>query len=131
MGTFVCATSDAATLVDERAAASRESRSEEASFECVYSMHVEFLWRSASRLGLDESAADDVVQQVFLVVYKSLDAFEGRSTLKTWIFSILLRVAQDHRRAIRRNRPHLVSEAVNPDLVADAAPTRGGRLRLE
>jgi hypothetical protein len=66
--TSVCATSDGAPLVDERAAASREPRSGEAAFECVYSTHVEFVWRSALRLGVDESAADDVVQQVFLVV---------------------------------------------------------------
>jgi RNA polymerase sigma factor (sigma-70 family) len=122
VGTSVCATSDGAPLVDERTAASREPRSGEASFECVYSTHVEFVWRSALRLGVDEFAADDVVQQVFLVVYKSLDAFEWRSTLKTWLFSILLRVAQDHRRAIRRNGAHLVREAVDTDLVADGAP---------
>ena len=96
MGTSVCATSDGAPLVDERAAAYRELRSGEASFECVYSTHVEFVWRSALRLRIDESAADDVVRQVFLVVYKRLDAFEWRSTL-TGLFSILCATPQTSR----------------------------------
>ena len=35
---------------------------------------------------------DDVAQDVFLVVYRRLGAFEGRSTLKTWLFGITLRL---------------------------------------
>ena len=122
MGTSVCATPDGATLIHERAAASREPIRTKASFDVVYSTYVEFVWRSAQRLGVDESAADDVVQQVFLIVYQSLDAFKWRSTLKTWLFGILLRVVRDHWRTIRRKSPHLAHESVDPDLVADGAP---------
>jgi hypothetical protein len=82
MATSVCATPDGAPLVDEHAAASWELRSGEASFECVYSTHVEFVWRSALRLGPDESAADDVVRQVFLVVSKRPDAWGLRFRLE-------------------------------------------------
>ena len=122
VGTLICATSDGApSIVEERAAASREPIRAETSFEVVYSTYVEFVWRSAQRLGVDESAADDVVQQVFLVVYQSLSAFEWRSTLKTWLFGILLRVVRDHWRTISRKSPHLAHESVDPDLVADGA----------
>jgi RNA polymerase sigma-70 factor (ECF subfamily) len=72
-------------------------------------------------LGVDESEADDVVQQVFLIVYQNLVAFEWRSTIKTWLFGILLRVVHDHRRVIRRKSPHLAHESVDPDLVAAGA----------
>ena len=47
-----------------------------ASFESIYEAHVDFVWRSALRLGVDEAAADDVVQQVFLVVHRRLADFE-------------------------------------------------------
>jgi RNA polymerase sigma-70 factor (ECF subfamily) len=72
------------------------------SFETVYEEHFDFAWRSARRLGVAEAAVDDVVQEVFLVVHRRLSEFEGRSSLKTWIFAILLRVVSDWRRTQRR-----------------------------
>jgi RNA polymerase sigma-70 factor (ECF subfamily) len=121
VGTSVCATSDSATSIDERAAASRASILTKASFDVIYSTYVEFVWRSAQRLGVDESAADDVVQQVFLIAYQGLDAFKWRSTIRTWLFGILLRVVRDHWRVIRRKSPHLAHESVDPDILADGA----------
>jgi RNA polymerase sigma-70 factor, ECF subfamily len=122
VATSVCATSDSArSIVDERAAASREPIRAKASFDVVYSSYVEFVWRSAQRLGVEESAADDVVQQVFLIVHQSLGAFKWRSTLKTWLFGILLRVVRDHWRVTRRKSPHLAHESVDPDILANAA----------
>jgi len=90
-------------------------------FEELYDAHVDFAWRSARRLGVDELGADDVVQQTFLIVHRRLGEFEGRSSVKTWIFSILLRVVQDHRRTLRRKSPHTLHAPVDPDLVADGA----------
>jgi RNA polymerase sigma-70 factor (ECF subfamily) len=112
-----------ASPTSERFTASWEPVSAEASFEQVYSTYVDFVWRSALRLGVDEAAADDVVQQVFLVVYQKLDGFEWRSTLKTWLFAILLRVVRGHRRIVRRKSPHLAHEWVDPDLAVDGSGT--------
>jgi RNA polymerase sigma-70 factor, ECF subfamily len=89
-------------------------------FQRVYEEHVEFVWRSALRLGVDEGAADDVVQQVFLVVHRRLGEFEGRASTKTWLFSILLRVAREHRRGVLRKSPHLRHAPVDLDLIPDA-----------
>jgi RNA polymerase sigma-70 factor (ECF subfamily) len=47
------------------------------------------------------------VQEVFLVVHRKRGEFEGRASLKTWIFRILVRVAADQRRSLRRKSPHL------------------------
>ncbi len=91
----------------------------EGTFEQVYDAHVDFVWRSARRLGLDESAADDVVQQTFLVVHRRWGDFEARSTAKTWIFSILLRVVSDHRRTMRRKSPHMFHAPVDLDHLVD------------
>ena len=93
------------------------------SFDAVYDTHVDFVWRSARRLGVREDAADDVVQRVFLVVHRRLAEFEGRSTLKTWLFSILLNEARDHRRSIRRKSPHWLTDPSDPDALADATVT--------
>lgn len=70
--------------------------------EDVYERWFDFVWRSARRMGVAEAAVDDVVQEVFLVAHRRIDDFEGRSSVKTWLFGILLRVVSDHRRTIRR-----------------------------
>ncbi len=74
------------------------------SFGSVYDAYFDFVWRSVRRLGAPEHVVDDVVQDVFLVVHRRLDDFEGRSSLKTWLFGIALRVVRDHRRALARRR---------------------------
>src|SRR5688572_27133421 len=72
------------------------------SFASVYDEYFAFVWRSARRLGVPESHLDDVVQDVFVTVYRRLPDFEGRSQLKTWIFGILRHTISDLRRGQRR-----------------------------
>jgi RNA polymerase sigma-70 factor (ECF subfamily) len=92
-----------------------------APFSRLYDEYVDFLWRNARRLGVDEDSADDVVQQVFIVVHRRLSEFEGRASVKSWLFAVLLRVVQDHRRSLRRKSPHLAGEATDPDVLPASA----------
>lgn len=71
-------------------------------FAEVYETHFDFVWRSARRLGVPEANLEDVVQDVFVTVYRRLGDFEGRSQLKTWIFGILRHTVRDMRRSLRR-----------------------------
>jgi RNA polymerase sigma-70 factor, ECF subfamily len=48
------------------------------------------------------AAAEEVVQETWVGLLKGLDAFEGRSTLKTWIFRILINIAKT--RGVRDSR---------------------------
>lgn len=93
------------------------------SFEEIYASCFDFVWRSARRLGVHEGAIDDVVQDVFLVLHRRRADFEGRSSLRTWAFSVLLRVVSEHRRTQRRKSPgHRAAdegEPVDPDALAD------------
>lgn len=50
----------------------------------------------------DQSLAEDVVQETYTAAVQAIDQFEGRSSLKTWIFSILKRKIIDALRANRR-----------------------------
>ena len=81
-------------------------------FDQVYREHFTFVWRSARRLGVYEAALDDVVQEVFVIVHRRLGEFEGRSSVRTWLFGIALRVARDHRRSSARKSPE---GTVDPD----------------
>ena len=74
------------------------------SFDNVYDTYFPYVWRSVQRLGVPAASTDDVAQEVFMVVHRRLAEFEGRSTLKTWLYGIALRVARAHRlRAHRSN----------------------------
>ena len=81
-------------------------------FEGVYREHFAFVWRSAKRLGVSEASIDDAVQEVFVVVHRRLVDFEGRSSVRTWLFGITVRVVRDHRRSARRRDP---GSTVDPD----------------
>lgn len=80
----------------------------------VYERHFDFVWRTARRLGVESAQVDDVVQEVFMVVHRRAGEFEGRATLKTWLFGITRRVVANHFRTARRkpaepygqNEPH-------------------------
>ncbi len=79
------------------------------------------MWRTARRLGVVDSAVDDVVQEVFVTVYRRLDRFEGRSSLKTWVFGILLHVVNNYRRSRRRKGAGQATTSVvhDPELLVD------------
>lgn len=86
-----------------------------ADFDGLYAQHADFVWRSVRRLGVPSEGVDDAVQDVFLVVHRRLRDFEGRSSPRTWLFGIALRVAKDHRkRASKRATAEPVSAAL-PD----------------
>ena len=71
-------------------------------FPVIYETHFDFVWRTARRLGVAEKSLDDAAQDVFIIVHRKLSEFEGRSSLKSWIFGIARRVAHDYRRQARR-----------------------------
>jgi RNA polymerase sigma-70 factor (ECF subfamily) len=73
------------------------------SWETLYEEHFDFVWRSLRRLGVPVSGLDDAAQEVFLVAFRRASDFEGRSTLKTWLFGIAWNVA---RRASRTHPRH-------------------------
>jgi RNA polymerase sigma-70 factor (ECF subfamily) len=92
-------------------------------FALVYESYFSFVWRSARRLGVPAAHADDVVQEIFVVVHRQLAEFEGRSSIKTWLFGITLNVVRAHRRSLRI-RPALAltpGHVVDPETLTDAA----------
>jgi RNA polymerase sigma-70 factor (ECF subfamily) len=56
------------------------------------------------RLVEDPSDASDIVQEVFLKIFRSINRFRGESSLKTWIYRIAVNEAHNHRRWFCRHR---------------------------
>lgn len=74
-------------------------------FRSVYADHFEFAYRSLRLLGVAPDALEDAAQDVFGVVSRRLREFAGQSSLRTWIFAIVHRVAANYLRTRRRKQP--------------------------
>ncbi|GAA2523441.1 sigma-70 family RNA polymerase sigma factor [Pilimelia columellifera subsp. columellifera] len=61
------------------------------------------VWRFTAAL-VDRSAADDLTQDTYLRAFRSLPAFEARSSARTWLLSIARHACADHVRALARSR---------------------------
>lgn len=84
----------------------------------VHDRHVDFVWKTLQRLGVRPADLEDALQDVFVVVHRRLDSFNGSSLLTTWLFGICLRVAIAHRRRghVRREQ---ASDELETSLEAD------------
>ena len=79
-------------------------RDDERRLREIFDAHHDFVWRSVRRLGIGLGDVDDVVQETFIVAGRKLSSFEGRSSVRTWLFGIAMRVAHTHRRSLERRR---------------------------
>jgi RNA polymerase sigma-70 factor (ECF subfamily) len=84
-------------------------------FEKVYDEHFDFVWRTARRMGIPEASADDVVQDVFLVVHRRLEDYDGHTPARRWVLGIVVRVVADHRRRFWRKDARCVPPEVDRD----------------
>jgi RNA polymerase sigma-70 factor (ECF subfamily) len=65
-------------------------------FDAIYDRMVDYVWNVVRRMGVPQSDAEDVVQEVFVTVYRRLSEFEGRAQLKTWVFAIAVHFVQHY-----------------------------------
>jgi RNA polymerase sigma-70 factor (ECF subfamily) len=108
-------------------------------FARLVRLHEAMVVNLASRLLGDVEEARDVTQEVFLRVYERLAAFEGRSSLKTWIYRIAVNLCHNrrrfwHRRGRDREHPldeRLLQAPVLPGSGPASASPYDETLRLE
>jgi RNA polymerase sigma-70 factor, ECF subfamily len=81
-----------------------------------------FVWRALRRMGVREHDAEDVLQDVFLLIHRKLPEFEGRSSLRTWVYGFCIHKALDYRR-LARVRREVVTETL-PEHGRDADQDR-------
>jgi RNA polymerase sigma-70 factor, ECF subfamily len=78
---------------------------DEAAFQSLIQRHHGPMLRLAMSYVGDRGVAEDVVQETWLTCLRSLHRFERRSSLKTWLFGILVNVARARRRKESRILP--------------------------
>jgi RNA polymerase sigma-70 factor, ECF subfamily len=98
----------------------------------IFDTYAPFVWRTLRHLGIADSDVDDVCQDVFVAIHRKLAGFEGRSSLRTWIYGICLRVTSDHRRLahVRRELPvaEVSQDAMPPTQFDDYARSEARHL---
>lgn len=75
----------------------------------LYETHLKLVWRNLRRFGVAEELLEDAAQDVFVTVHRRWESFDPKaSSVETWLFGIVIRVAHYHRRTLRRRLARLV-----------------------
>ena len=111
------AVSDEAALVAELKAGSEEA------FAYLLAVYQNPVHNLISHIVADSGDAADVLQEVFLNVFRGIKRFNGWSTLKTWIYRIAVHEALNHRRGwLRRRQREPISVEDTPQEACMAMP---------
>jgi RNA polymerase sigma-70 factor, ECF subfamily len=112
---------------DDQTLVSRLRAGDERAFEALVAQNDGALRRVARTFVRTDSAVDDVVQETWLGVIRGLDDFEGRSSLRTWIFRILVNQARSRGARDARSVPFSSLEQDDAPAVDPAAFAADGR----
>jgi RNA polymerase sigma-70 factor, ECF subfamily len=88
----------------ERGLVEQCRRGDPQAFARLVAVHERLVYNLAARMLGDVEEAKDLSQDVFLQVYKQLPRFEGRSSLKTWIYRIVVNQCRNRHRWWKRRR---------------------------
>jgi RNA polymerase sigma-70 factor (ECF subfamily) len=87
----------------------------EPSFEQIVRQHQAMVFRTLLRLTGSREHVEDLAQDVFFRLYRALPAFRGEALLSTWLYRIIVNVAQDEWKRRRRVDRPLVSMTASDD----------------
>jgi RNA polymerase sigma-70 factor (ECF subfamily) len=96
------------------------SRAAKAEFDAAYRAHFGFVWRVLARRGVPAAALEDATQEVFMVTHRHWGAWQGRASIRGYLFGVARRVATTSLRTQQRQRNKLDAiPARSPDPALD------------
>ncbi|WP_036428055.1 MULTISPECIES: sigma-70 family RNA polymerase sigma factor [unclassified Mycobacterium] len=108
---------------DEDALVAALKRGDESAFAELVDRHTPALLRVAQGYVPSREIAEDVVQDTWIALLKGIGSFEGRSSLRTWLFAILINIAKN--RGVRERRNADLAVAAFTGGTVDPARFRG------
>ena len=107
------------------ASCSVRSESPESGADCLdtFEREVDYLYGTLQRLGARSADIDDLLQDIFVVLYRHWPTLDLSRPLRPWLFGVAFRVVRAHRRRRSRETPYL---GLDPE---DASPSPEGRLQ--
>jgi RNA polymerase sigma-70 factor (ECF subfamily) len=103
---------------------------DQAAWEVIVRTHRRKVFNIAYKFVGRHDQAEDLTQDVFLKLYKSLDTFDRRANFQTWLVSVSRNLCIDHYRSIRKER-EVVNRDVDPSELTPSAPERSAQAVLE
>lgn len=77
---------------------SRAAGGDAAAFQALVERHRSMVYRVAYQFAGNHHDAEDIAQEVFIKVYRSLDKFRQDAQLSSWMYRIVMNACIDHRR---------------------------------
>jgi RNA polymerase sigma-70 factor (ECF subfamily) len=103
---------------------------DQAAWESIVRLYRRKVFNVAYKFVGRHDQAEDLTQDVFLKLYKSLDTFDRRANFQTWLISVSRNLCIDHYRAVRKER-ETINRDVDPADFAPAAPDARADTQLE
>ncbi|GAB4136482.1 MAG: RNA polymerase sigma factor RpoE [Planctomycetota bacterium] len=94
-------------------------RGSEEAFRSLVERYGDRVARLLSRYSRDAMECEDLLQDVFLKVYRKLHTFQHDSAFFTWLYRVAVNTATDHLAKRKRRRLHLVEDEAVLDLRPD------------
>ena len=85
-------------------------------WELIVRQHWRKVFNIAYKFVGKHDEAEDLVQEIFLKIFKSLNTFDRRANFQTWIVSISRNLCIDHYRSVRKERQTIAREVDTSDL---------------
>jgi RNA polymerase sigma-70 factor (ECF subfamily) len=117
------------SAADELALVRRCLARDTAAWRTLYDRHFGRVARLIRALGINDGEADEIGQEVFLIVYRHLGSFRGEARLATWIHRLATREALRYakRRRMKQALLNLFARAERPTLPRDWSENEAAR----
>jgi RNA polymerase sigma-70 factor (ECF subfamily) len=112
---------------EEDALVTALAQGSEDAYEILIQRYQQPVYSLVCRLLNDPDDAPDIVQEVFLKIFRNIGAFRGNSSLKTWIYRIAVNEAYNHRRWFCRHQRQEVALVSDEGTVTAGGMTDPGR----
>ena len=105
-------------------------RGNQQAWESIVRQHWRKVFNVAYKFVGKHDEAEDLTQDIFLKVFKSLDTFDRRANFQTWLISVSRNLCIDHYRSVRKER-ETIDRAVDPGQLTPASSDAGPHAILE
>jgi len=79
-------------------------RGDQTAWELIVRQHWRKVFNVAYKFVAKHDEAEDLTQDIFLKIFKSLDTFDRRANFQTWLISVSRNLCIDHYRSVRKER---------------------------
>jgi RNA polymerase sigma-70 factor, ECF subfamily len=105
-------------------------RGDQAAWEQIVKQHWRKVFNVAYKFVGKHDEAEDLTQDIFLKIFRSLDTFDRRANFQTWLISVSRNLCIDHYRSVRKER-ETIDRQVDANELTPAAPDAGPIAALE